>query len=296
MPMPQSICLEFMSSDAARYVRCVAVGGGEPGLAVDANEEVLWMVPGGAFELWISADERLVLRRLEGAPPMEVHRSGRQTEIPVGKPVILLDQDEVRWNDRKVRVHFHGIAREIHPPQRLLGGAMAAGLAAALLVGGTGCDRRSNPPVERKNNPPEPTNLPVEIRIHPPLPPLPPESNPGDVTDVTDVKILNAVPARFPITARQMKFQPNQEHRVTVKVFVDPTGKPRRSIIVEGVPGSYGFDEEATNAIMASTFAPKMQGGKPLAGWFTKTFVFPKQNGLEQKKQHGQENAPSPKP
>ena len=94
MPEPKEICLEDLAAASLgeRYLNCVAVRGDEPGLALDAHGVVLWRSDGPhACELWVSADERLVLVRPAGAPEVRVTRAGRSLDAPEGKPVILLD-------------------------------------------------------------------------------------------------------------------------------------------------------------------------------------------------------------
>lgn len=92
----------------------------------------------------------------------------------------------------------------------------------------------------------------------------------------TPVQIEQAVPARYPLRALQMKWQLDQEHRVTVEVFVDTTGKVKNLRILESVLGDYGFDEAAEEAAKKSTYIPAKKDGKPVPAWFAKTYVFAK--------------------
>lgn len=145
----------------------MALPGGEPGLALDGEGVVRWMPDGpAAYGLWVSADERLVLLRGANAGPITVERGGRRVQAPEGKPVILVDQDLLRINGRRLRVHIHGEAEAIYPPQPLTSGAvgrMARAAAAALALGavvgtpGSGEARAPGPP-------------PIEIRAQPPGP------------------------------------------------------------------------------------------------------------------------------
>ena len=218
MPQPLALCIEDLSLPTPRFVRCVAVGGRQPGLRIGLDGEVQWK-PSGPIgcELWVSADERLVLLRPSGAPEVEVHRAGRSLVAPCDKPVMLLDGDELTLGGRRLRLHVHGEAPMVAPPAPLpmRSGAAAARAAAVLALGAAvvGCGRnievRDNPPsVEpvRPDGGPDhgvtgattasastpdtgvlvpvappttPSSVPpIEVRDHPPEPALPPPPPP----------------------------------------------------------------------------------------------------------------------
>jgi len=175
MPRPLEICIEDLAlSDVDRHVRCVALPGGEPGLALDRRGTVRWMPEGpveGLLGLWVSADDRLVLLRGAEIGPVTVERAGRRVVAPAGKPVILMDGDLLHVAGRQLRVHVHGETDQIHEPQPLHGmgrlvRATAAALALGAMVGGstTGEARQnvgSPPPIEVRERPPSP----VEPRL-----------------------------------------------------------------------------------------------------------------------------------
>lgn len=145
MPTPISLCIENTEdlSDEAHFIRCVALEGNRAGLAIDDAGRPLWMdTDGCACELWVSADEQLILRRPQGAVASRVHRSGRSLDVPVGKPVVVLDQDEVEIGGVLLRLHVHGFTEEVHPPTPFVPPrAAAAALAAAVALGAAaGCD------------------------------------------------------------------------------------------------------------------------------------------------------------
>ncbi len=170
-PAPQAICLEDLDAprDDERYLRCVALPGDEPGLALDQGGVVRWMPDGPeAYELWVSGDGRLVLYRNPGAPLMVVRRGGRSLEAPAEKPVLLLDQDLLEVAGRRLRVHAHGEAEEVHEPEFLsarslarMARAAAAALALSTAVGAAGEARGAPSPAGVQ---PEP----IEVRLHPP--------------------------------------------------------------------------------------------------------------------------------
>lgn len=148
MSEPIAVCIESVNATdpADRFLRCVAVPGGTPGLALAGDGVVLWEAsqPSGC-ELCVSVDGRLLLWRPAGAEPVLVCRAGRSLEVPFEKPVMLLDQDEVEIASRRMRLHVHGRAPAVHPPAALRARAKstAATLAAAMALGGAaaGCDQ-----------------------------------------------------------------------------------------------------------------------------------------------------------
>ena len=172
MPSPKAICIEDLitTDDNARYLRCVALAGRQPGLRVDRAGVVLWKSDEElACELWVSADERLMLFRPEGGAAVTVSRGGRSLDVPEAKPVVLLDQDELGVGGRALRVHIHGDAPGVHPPaplevrppaepSSLRGAAQSATAAAAALalgvsLGAAGC-KSSPEPIEVRQEPP----------------------------------------------------------------------------------------------------------------------------------------------
>jgi hypothetical protein len=216
MPEPLAICIEDLEprSGALRYLRCVAVVGRQPGLRFDAAGAVLWRSDAGvAAELWVSGDDQLILLRPDGAPPSTVRRAGRAVVAPVGKPVVLRDQDELEVGGRHLRVHVHGPAPEVAAPSPLPeataaatapeGGPgvlarAAAALALGAALGAGGCvEVRNNPPDmaptprPRDAGPPPASQParpgPIEVRAAPPavapMPaPPPPPTRPGEPT------------------------------------------------------------------------------------------------------------------
>jgi len=81
----------------------------------------------------------------------------------------------------------------------------------------------------------------------------------------------------FPARAVQMRWETGLDHVVRLKVFVGEQGQPLKVSIVEGVPGSYGFDEAAIEAANKSTFTPATRDGKPVRGWTAEiAYKFPR--------------------
>ncbi len=187
MPKPLAICIEDVGSQSkTRYMRCVALPGRQPGLRLDETGQVLWRSDEGvSCELWVSADDRLVLYRPEGAPAVSLHRAGRSLDVPCGKPVFVIDRDEVDVGSRHLRIHVHGQAPSIAAPSPLPSRArplssLAQAATAAAIVGAVttfGCSE-----IEIRDDPPvvvaEPTPT-IEVRddppvVEPPTPTVPP--------------------------------------------------------------------------------------------------------------------------
>jgi len=151
---------------------------------------VLWKSDDGvSCELWVSADERLILYRPEAKIPVTLHRAGRSLYVPCGKPVVVIDKDQIDVGSRRLRVHVHGNAPLVAAPSPLPSkprplGRLAQVAAAAAVIGAVaaagGCiDVREDPPqvtIEIRQTPPEitvPTST-IEIREAPPADVAPP--------------------------------------------------------------------------------------------------------------------------
>jgi TonB family protein len=90
-------------------------------------------------------------------------------------------------------------------------------------------------------------------------------------------RVLTQVAPAYPQRAIQMRWGANMDHIVRLKVFVGEQGQPQKVQIVEGVSGSFGFDEAAIEAANKSTYAPATRDGKPTRGWTPEiTFKFAK--------------------
>ena len=181
MPKPLAICIEDVDAQSkTKYMRCVALPGRQPGLRLDETGQVLWRSDEGvSCELWVSADDRLVLYRPEGAPPVSLHRAGRSLDVPCGKPVFVIDKDEVDVGSRHLRIHVHGQAPLISAPSPLPSKArpfshLAQAATAAAIVGAVttfGCSE-----IEVRDDPPTMDVLPtltIEVRDEPPVIALP---------------------------------------------------------------------------------------------------------------------------
>ena len=204
-PVPLSICLEDLDAprDDERYLRCVALPGEDKGLTLDSRGTVRWMPDGPeAYELWVSGDGRLVLFRNTGAPAVVVRRGGRSLEAPAEKPVLLVDQDLLEVAGRRLRIHVHGEANEVHEPRFLSARAlarMARAAAAALALGSAvgaagGAQGAPVQPVTGDNNA-------IEVRLNPPK--KAPRTKPHKCTIVSLVpgKKKNKITLKCPKTA-----------------------------------------------------------------------------------------------
>jgi hypothetical protein len=179
MPTPLAICLEDLAprSPAERYLRCVALVGRRPGLRLDGTGTALWKSDdGAACELWVSADDRLIAYRRGDGAAATLRRGGRSLALPPGKPVVVLDQDELEVGGGRLRVHVHArTAAEREPSwmpapavQRTapLPRAAAAALALGAALGAAGCPTEPREPAGPTNS--DAGTEPIEVRDHPP--------------------------------------------------------------------------------------------------------------------------------
>ena len=227
MPKPLAICIENLNarSNASRYVRCVALVGRQPGLRLDAKGNLKWKrdnLP--TCEVWVSADDCLILYRQEGMAEVTLQRLGRSLQVPFAKPVVLLDQDQITIGRKHLRVHVHGIAAAISPPSPLAvtsgtksrpaQAAASAIIGAALAV--AGCTT-TTPTVDIRDNPPEvmmPSETPtptIEIRDQPPAP-LPPSETPTltptiEVRDFPPTATAPKTPVDMPTVSEVIRSQ-----------------------------------------------------------------------------------------
>jgi hypothetical protein len=162
MVKPLAICIEGLDavSEASRYLRWIALPGRQPGLRLDETGSVQWQagdVP--SCELWVSADNRLILYRQKEMSPVVLRRGGRSLDVPSGKPVVVIDKDQIDVGPRRLRIHVHGEAAAVAAPFPLpirspLASLLAQTVATAALLGavasGGGCTEvevRETPPV-----------------------------------------------------------------------------------------------------------------------------------------------------
>ena len=169
------ICLEELGAgpDDECFIRCVAVSGGQPGLALDREGLVQWMPDDEAtcHGLWVSGDGRLMLYGADAPGAVVVERGARTQEAPVGQPVILVDQDLLRVGARRLRVHVHGETEAMYEPERLTRSAIrrffqAATAAASLTLGGAALAAGAGPAMSPAAGIGEPA--PIEVRRRPP--------------------------------------------------------------------------------------------------------------------------------
>jgi len=194
MPKPLAICIEDLDAGSAssRYVRCVAIPGRQPGLRLDRSGAVLWQSDdAAACELWVSADDCLILNRPEGAAAVTVRRAGRSLDVPCDKPVELIDQDEIDVGPRHLRLHVHGEGPAVAPPSPFVPegkplGRLARAAAAAMALGAIaapgGCEGGKSPdkgPIHVRERVPEVSPEPKPTDKNPPLQP-PPEAKPSE--------------------------------------------------------------------------------------------------------------------
>jgi len=160
MAQPTVVCLERRWPETDEpFVRCVALPGRAPGLALGHDGSILWMASEGvACSLGLSGDDQLILMRSAEAPATRVSRAGRSLDVKAGKLVVLLHGDEVELAGQRWRLHVHGPAREIAPPRALSIAAWAAAAALAVTTSVAGC-------TPSKSSPTGPSDASSELSI-----------------------------------------------------------------------------------------------------------------------------------
>lgn len=152
MVQPIALCIEYLDtrSRADRYLCCVATPGYDVALGLDDDGAVVWRDDARlAHELWVSADQQLMVLRRDGRSEIVVTRAGRSLSLPFDKPVVLLDCDRIETGNRRIRVHVHGVTDDVVPPEPLeqeRASLPVATLAAAVAIGASalGCKPSSD--------------------------------------------------------------------------------------------------------------------------------------------------------
>lgn len=229
MSRPIAVCLEDLRppSPDRRYLRCTALVGRAPGLRLDDAGGVRWLAEGApACELWVSADDRLILYRPQGSGPIVVRRAHRSLDVPPEKPVVLLDKDELDLGGRRLRVHVHGIAPRVHPPEflRTAGSRLPSKAAAALALGAAlgAADCRKDPPSAEGARD-------IEVRTQPPaepmtVDPLPPPADAGTSPGDTSAGMDAADPPADAVEA--LDAEPEIEIRIAPPQMPAPMAEP----------------------------------------------------------------------
>jgi protein TonB len=117
------------------------------------------------------------------------------------------------------------------------------------------------PPVRQ----PEPA-VPVAVAAPPapiaePLPPAPAPPQPKTIP-ASAVQYLEPPSPTYPAQSRRL----GETGRVTVRVFIDPTGAAK-DVRVDRGSGHPRLDEAALVAVQRARFKPSTENGLPLAGW-----------------------------
>ncbi len=87
-------------------------------------------------------------------------------------------------------------------------------------------------------------------------------------------RVLSKAVAAFPRRAKELSFEIGKDHVVRLSVTVDEKGQPSAITVLEGVPGVFGFNEEASSAARRSTYAPATKGGIAQRDTIEMVFVF----------------------
>jgi serine/threonine protein kinase len=121
-----------------------------------------------------------------------------------------------------------------------------------------------------KPEPPKPAAAPVAVPVKAAAAPS------SDVAE-TFAAIVKKVPPIAPRVPNK-GFLPvalrEAEIRVSLKVFVDPQGRPLKVVILNGIDGPLGYNDAAQTAALASQYVPATKNGKPATGWVNVDYNF----------------------
>lgn len=130
------------------------------------------------------------------------------------------------------------------------------------------------------HEPPTATRLePIKPELQTPTPALPaaeriPTPSASTSAPLILPRILSRATPAFPRRAKEMRFETTQDHLVRLKVTVDEQGLPIAVMVIEGVPGVFGFNEEAMAAAKHTTYAPATKGGLPQRATLEVIYIF----------------------
>ena len=84
----------------------------------------------------------------------------------------------------------------------------------------------------------------------------------------TPPRVLRLAPGHYPPRALSDVLNPyrRQEVSILLNVQVDLNGQPEKATVVRGIPGSFGYNEEAIDVVFRSAYEPAQRGGKPVSG------------------------------
>jgi TonB family protein len=112
---------------------------------------------------------------------------------------------------------------------------------------------------------PQPVSEPPKAAVSPA--PTAPQPVPTVAPVYESARIVNQSVPSYPQRAIQLRWGTNQDQQVRLKVFVSEQGQALKVSVIEGVAGTYGFDEAAIEAANKSSFSPAIRDGKPVRGW-----------------------------
>jgi hypothetical protein len=119
------VCLEDLKARprAPRYLACVALEHGQPGLGLDESGALVWRdAERTALELFALRDGRLALAVLTESENVQIERAGKTFTIPqamkgIAGEVAVLDGDLLTFGVSRFRVHVHGPVPQAFAPR-----------------------------------------------------------------------------------------------------------------------------------------------------------------------------------
>ena len=135
------------------------------------------------------------------------------------------------------------------------------------------------PPPQPVSEVPKPQSVPEPSTAVASSAPAAPQPAPAIAPIYESARIVNQSVPIYPQRAIQLRWGTNQDQSVHLKVYVGEQGQALKVSVIEGVAGTYGFDEAATETAYKSSFSPAIRDGKPVRGWTPEiVYKFQKRN------------------
>ena len=97
----------------------------------------------------------------------------------------------------------------------------------------------------------------------------PPDGSTAPIGSLQELRAKSRVEPTYPATSRRL----GEEGSVTLRVFVDPSGRPQQ-VIVDRSSGHARLDDAAASAVKRWRFQPASAGGGPVGAWSRVTVTF----------------------
>lgn len=98
----------------------------------------------------------------------------------------------------------------------------------------------------------------------------------GDLIPLEDVDIGPEIAKRVDPKYPSVAFQRGVGGKVLINVLISESGDVIETLLIKGIPGPYGFNEDCTNAVRQWKFVPAFKNGVKVKVWKAISFTFKK--------------------